>query len=219
MRRRGTLIVFAKAPRYGAAKTRLARGIGTLGAWRFYRVGLAALLRRLGRDRRWRRVLAVTPDRLAQPARFWPRRWRRVGQGPGDLGRRMARAMDGVAAGPVVLIGADIPAIGTAHIARAFAALQAADLVFGPAEDGGYWLVGARGRARRRRSLERLFAAVRWSTWAALADTLANQPPTWRHALVDRLADVDDAAALARARRGAKGRARTGRTRHRTKRK
>ena len=83
----------------------------------------------------------------------------------------------------------------THHIARAFALLGGHDLVFGPARDGGFWLVGA----RRGRPLPRsLFDGVRWSTPTALADTLAGLPRYVTTALVDTLDDVDDAAALRR---------------------
>jgi glycosyltransferase A (GT-A) superfamily protein (DUF2064 family) len=87
----------------------------------------------------------------------------------------------------VVIIGADIPEIRADHIARAFAALGTADLVFGPARDGGYWLIGAKGPARR----VPMFANVRWSTRHALADTRANLEGR-RVALLDLLDDVDD---------------------------
>jgi glycosyltransferase A (GT-A) superfamily protein (DUF2064 family) len=68
--------------------------------------------------------------------------------------------------------------------------------VFGPAEDGGYWLVGQ----RRLKPMPDLFRAVRWSTPHALADTLANLRVGETHALVARLADVDDGHAYRRLR-------------------
>ena len=95
--------------------------------------------------------------------------------------------------GAVVIIGADIPDVTARHVARAFAALGHADAVFGPATDGGYWLIGARGSARNTT----MFGRVRWSTEHALADTLRNL--AWRRvALIDVLGDIDDAAAYAR---------------------
>ncbi len=187
------LIVFAHAPVLGQVKRRLARGIGAGAALAFYRRTLAALLRRLARDPRWHTVLAVAPDSSAHWGRLWPVRLARIGQGAGDLGTRMARRLESGRAGPVVIIGADIPAIEARHVWRAFRALAAAEFVFGPAEDGGYWLVGSRQRPLPRG----LFANVRWSTPHALADTLANLERR-RVTLVDRLADVDDAAASRR---------------------
>ena len=189
LRPRRHLIVFLKAPRLGAVKRRLARGIGPVAAWRFYRQTCRALLRRLAHDRRWRLVLALTPDGAIPPP-DWPRGLHRVGQGRGDLGARMLRAMRAMPAGPVLLIGSDIPGIRTAHLSAAFGALGRADAVFGPAADGGYWLVGL----RHPRRLPGLFDGVRWSTGHALDDTVANLPAHRRHLQVAELADVDTAA-------------------------
>ncbi|MBX9701500.1 MAG: TIGR04282 family arsenosugar biosynthesis glycosyltransferase [Acetobacteraceae bacterium] len=183
---RGTLILFARAPRLGTVKRRLARGIGAVPALRFHRTQLAGQVRTLGRDRRWRTVLAVTPDLTAQRGTRWPGGLQRQAQGGGDLGRRMGRAL--ARHRPLaVLIGCDIPGIRPADIATAFRALRAgAPAVFGPSEDGGYWLVGL--GARRP---ERPFDAVRWSTGTTLADTVANLRGPRPPALVRRLRDVD----------------------------
>jgi rSAM/selenodomain-associated transferase 1 len=178
-------VVFARAPRLGAVKRRLAKGIGALAALRFYRGQLSAVLRATARDRRWRTVLAVTPDRA--PAR-WPVAAPRIGQGRGDLGQRMLRAMRPHRR--CVLVGSDIPGIAARDIAAAFRALGRADAVFGPARDGGYWLVGL---GPRRPAAP--FAAVRWSTRHALADTEANFAGR-RLARVRTLRDVDTAADL-----------------------
>ena len=184
-----TLILFARTPRLGAVKRRLAAGIGRMAALRFHRLTLEETLRRLARDARWRSVLCVTAGTYR-----WPRGITRIAQDRGGLGERMARAIAAMPPGPVVLVGSDIPGIAPAHIARALHALAAGDTVFGPAGDGGYWLVGVRDRAL----LRGLFRGVRWSTDHALADTIANLPPGRRHALVDELSDVDDEAAWRR---------------------
>jgi glycosyltransferase A (GT-A) superfamily protein (DUF2064 family) len=97
--------------------------------------------------------------------------------------------------GPVVLVGSDIPALRAGHVAHAFRLLGRNDFVFGPAGDGGFWLVGA----RRRKPMPRaLFAGVRWSTAQALADTLAGLPSGYSRGLADMLDDVDDAQDLRR---------------------
>lgn len=198
------LVVFAKAPVMGAVKRRLAADIGPVAATRFYRTTLAELLRRLGGDPRWRLWLAVTPDPAAKEPGLWPAvaagaRAPLRPQGPGDLGARMARVLSpppfGPPPGPVVLVGSDIPAIRPGHIAKAFAALERHPLVFGPASDGGFWLVGARRRPAAPRGL---FHNVRWSTPHALADTMANLTET--PALLDTLHDVDDGRAYEDAR-------------------
>jgi rSAM/selenodomain-associated transferase 1 len=188
------LVVFAKAPCMGRVKHRLARDIGPVSALRFHYETTAALLRRLDRDRRWRTWLALTPDRAACGPRYWKSAAARIPQGSGALGERMQRALRQIPAGPVVIIGSDIPAITAAHVWSAFRALGSHDLVFGPAADGGYWLVGA----RRRPFMPALFRQVRWSTEHALADTLAGAPPRVRIAFVATLEDIDDLCALRR---------------------
>ncbi|WGW05139.1 TIGR04282 family arsenosugar biosynthesis glycosyltransferase [Tropicibacter oceani] len=187
-----TLIVMVKEPRPGRVKTRLGRDIGhTAAAW-WFRHQTRALLRRL-QDPRWQIVLAVSPDREGLQSRIWPAHLPRLAQGRGNLGDRMARMMRAAPPGPVCVIGADIPGITPASIWRAFTSLGAHDAVFGPAPDGGYWLVGVRNAAAVPSAL---FQGVRWSSQHALADSLASLSGA-RVALVDELRDVDTVADLA----------------------
>ena len=106
----------------------------------------------------------------------------------------MTRAAAAAPPGPVIIVGSDIPDIRSRHVSRAFRLLGRHDAVFGPATDGGYWLVGARDR----RILPGLFRGIRWSTEHALADTLANLEGGHRAAFTDTLDDVDDGAAYQR---------------------
>ena len=182
-----------KEPRPGRVKTRLGRDIGMVGAAWWFRHQTRSLIRRL-RDPRWQIVLAVSPDREGLSSRIWPADLPRAAQGRGDLGDRMGRMLRGMPAGPVCLIGADIPGITRGHIARGFATLGQAQMVFGPAPDGGYWLVGAQRYGALPLSL---FRNVRWSTEHALADTLASVPGC-RVALLDELRDVDRVTDLPR---------------------
>jgi rSAM/selenodomain-associated transferase 1 len=179
---RDTVVVFARAPRLGTIKRRLARDVGHRTALGFHRNTLIALLRGLCTDRRFHTVLAVTPDRAVFPL---PVAAARIGQGGGDIGHRMHRACARFRRGRVVIIGCDVPAAAASDVAAAFKALGMADAVFGPATDGGYWLVGL---GPRRPSSP--FAGARWSTEHALADTLRNFR-CHRTALLRRLSDVD----------------------------
>ena len=183
------LAIFAKAPRLGQAKRRLAADIGMVAAARFQRLALDATVRRLMADRRWDTWLATTGGAMR-----WPAGVKRMKQPSGDLGRRMKWAMRGFTPGPVVIIGSDIPDIQPSHVAAAFRALGRYDVVFGPAVDGGYWLVGA----RRRPMLPDLFKAVRWSTRHALGDTIINLGDKFSYALLETLIDIDDGPALER---------------------
>lgn len=165
------LIVMAKRPVAGAVKRRLAQGIGAAAAVRFYRTTLSHTLLRLGADPRWRTYLAVTPD-LSLADACWPSATMvtRVPQGHGDLGARMQSLFDRMPPGPVVIVGSDIPAIRPRHIAHAFRLLGRADAVFGPAPDGGYWLVGLKRRPGRLVP----FGNVPWSSEQTLSGTLTN---------------------------------------------
>jgi rSAM/selenodomain-associated transferase 1 len=187
---RPVVILFARAPRLGAVKRRLACEIGARAALHFYTRTLAAIARPIARDRRWRTLLATTPPGArADWSRFVPRGTPRIAQPRGDLGRRMERAMRPFPR--AILAGTDIPELGPADIAAAVRALGRSDAVFGPAEDGGFWLVGMGPRRPARP-----FARVRWSGPHALADTLRNFAGR-RVAFLRRLRDVDTAADLA----------------------
>lgn len=184
------LVVLVKEPRMGRVKTRLAAGLGIGGATAFYRNTTRDVLRRLGQDPRWRTVLAITPDEAAFDERFasvFPRHLHRLPQGSGDLGARMGRVFETLPHGRAVIIGSDIPGITTDHIARAFKALGAHDAVFGPSDDGGYWLVGQRRTPR----VIPMFGQVRWSTEFALEDTLKSLPRGTSSSRLEALIDVD----------------------------
>ena len=185
------LVVMAKRPQIGRVKTRLARDIGACEALRFFRSASAALIRRVGRDPRWQTVIAVAPDDAMHERGIWPASVPRVPQGGGDLGERMGRLFRELPPGPVVIIGADIPGITSAHVASAFAALGKHDAVLGPADDGGYWLVGLRRRPR----IAEIFANVRWSSEHTFGDTAKNiQGQGMSLAMIGTLADIDTGA-------------------------
>lgn len=181
-----TLIIFARVPQMGRVKTRIARDLGNVAALRLYRALLDRTLSNVD-DPRWQIIVAATPS----PARFGRNA---IAQGAGDLGARMARIFRREMKGPIVIIGTDCPDISRAQIARAFAALGKSDCVIGPAEDGGYWLIGM----KRTRATPRIFRGVRWSSSFALQDTLASLPRGLGVALLEKLGDVDEAADIAR---------------------
>ncbi len=185
---RNTLIVMVKEPHPGRVKTRLGAEIGmTRAAW-WFRHQSARLLRRI-EDPRWDVMLAVSPDAKGLASRVWPAHLPKIAQGRGDLGDRMGRLLRTFATGPSCVIGADVPGVQKPNIAKAFNLLRSCDAVFGPAVDGGYWLVGA------RKLPVAAFQNVRWSTEHALADTAASFKGA-RIGYGDTLADVDTAADL-----------------------
>ncbi|MEQ9639461.1 MAG: TIGR04282 family arsenosugar biosynthesis glycosyltransferase [Alphaproteobacteria bacterium] len=184
-----TVYVFARAPVLGQVKTRLAAGIGDRQALDFYVATLRRTVSVLAADTRWRTVLAVTPDSSADDPNVWPEGVARVAQGEGDLGARMMRCLGPA---PALVVGSDIPGIEAAHIADAIEKLADHDMVFGPAEDGGFWLVGTAGPPPAT-----IFENVRWSSEHALADTLAGLDGH-SVARVATLWDVDDEAGFRR---------------------
>jgi rSAM/selenodomain-associated transferase 1 len=179
------LVIMSKEPAAGRVKTRLARDLGVVTATAAYRALTAALIATLGQDRRWTTTLALAPD-AAIATRMFDARVLRMPQGPGNLGERLQRITASAPDGPLVIIGADCPAIPASAIATAFRKLGNNDVVLGPTDDGGYWLVGLR---RRPRAL-RIFDNVRWSTDNALSDTLRNCKGL-TVSEIERRADVD----------------------------
>ena len=123
-------------------------------------------------------------------------------QGDGDLGARLARAAArALAAGPVLLIGADCPELDRQRLAAAADALASHDAVLHPAADGGYVLLGL------RRFDPAPFEGIAWSTDGVAAQTLARLASLgWSVDVRETLHDVDvpedlarvDGAALAR---------------------
>lgn len=181
------IIIFCKAPRFGTVKTRLARDLGQTQALRFYRASLRATIRHARAVRGAETVLCVTPDH-STGAGDWPPDIARIGQGAGDLGARMRRALAGFQDRDRILIGGDIPGIRPRHLRQALRLLRRRDAILGPATDGGFWLVGL----SRGAPPPGLFRSVRWSTPETLAESRATLPAAWRVGTASRLNDVDD---------------------------
>lgn len=185
--------MFLKAPRPGQVKTRLAADLDGEAAAGIYRmlVGLT-----LGRLEGFEDVeLRYTPDDADAEAEVevagWRRQagWRLRPQGQGDLGDRLERALAeafGEGAGRVVIVGTDCPWLEASDLEEAFEALGRSEVVIGPAEDGGYWLLGL-DRARPE-----LLRGIPWSTPGVYDMTLRRaREAGLRVAELRRLRDVD----------------------------
>jgi rSAM/selenodomain-associated transferase 1 len=184
--------VFAKAPTPGRVKTRLIPALGASGAAKLQRQLIARTLRTaiaagLGTPELWCAPDPVDPFFVAcakqHGLHLQP-------QGEGDLGTRMARALQSaLAAGaPGLLIGCDCPALTPDYLRAAAAALaEGNDAVFGPAEDGGYVLIGA------ARSLPaQLFENIAWGTSTVMQATRARLARgNWRWRELALLWDLD----------------------------
>lgn len=189
--RRVHILIYAKPPRMGLAKTRLARSLGSPAhAQRIARMSLARTMRAV-QVGPWTPILYTAPDSALQDTLggLWPKRIRRRSQGRGDLTSRLNKGLKECPLGPVLFIGADAPDLSPALLAQAIRALRQTDAVFGPASDGGFWLFGLNKTARTRSP----FHNVRWSTQHALSDVRANLPTSSGIAYLPTLIDIDEA--------------------------
>jgi rSAM/selenodomain-associated transferase 1 len=159
-----TLIVFARAPQPGDAKTRLAADLGVNAAHRLYAAMFADTLDLAGRVPA-RRLLSLAGSAVPD----LPPGWAVVRQPELSFGERLAWSFAqafALGARRCVLIGADAPHLQPGWIAGAFAALSRDDVAIGPTHDGGYYLLGLREAAPW------IFREVSWSTPAVFAQTL-----------------------------------------------
>lgn len=189
------IIVFAKAPVAGCAKTRLIPALGPQGAANLAeRLMHAALVHAVGAQL-GPVELCVAPDRshAAFAAAVQRHGVTLTEQGDGDLGERMARAFDRVlrTQPAALLIGTDAPGLDAAYLRAAAQALHDSDAVLGPAADGGYTLVGL------TRPRPELFLQMRWSHDQVMAHTRERLAQLQlRHAELPLLHDVDEPADL-----------------------
>lgn len=157
-----TLGMFVKNPEPGRVKTRLAKAIGDSAAAQLYRGFVADLIPRF-RSTGTRRVLAYSPAEAACREFFtqqsagsyelWP-------QPITGLGTRMRQFFEAFGPEPVVLIGSDSPTLPAGFPDVAFAMLKHADVVLGPATDGGLYLIGL----NQQRRAWPIFDDIDWST-------------------------------------------------------
>jgi len=182
------LIVFVKAPRVGAVKTRLAQEIGARAACDAYGTLVRVVLRKI--DALPNVQLRYSPDDAATGVQHWRKpSWTIAAQGAGDLGARLTGAFSDAfdsGASRVVIIGSDCPWLSATDIQQAWSDLETHDAVLGPACDGGYWLVGL------RELLPELFQGISWSTGNVLEQSIARANARGlRLRLLRELRDVD----------------------------
>ena len=180
------LVIFARLPVPGKAKTRLIPALGEEGAARLY----ARLLNRTVEEAKASGLsfqLRVTGGECTAFRELYGEDVEVVEQGPGDLGDRMARVE-----GPALIIGSDCPGMTAPLIRAAAGALDDRSVVIGPATDGGYYLIGF------REQLPWLFAEMEWSTPSVFAETLARLAARGLGpAVLPELSDIDTPEDLA----------------------
>jgi rSAM/selenodomain-associated transferase 1 len=191
------LLVFARAPCLGQVKTRLSASIGDANALRLYRAmlgRLGALLEGMDWD------LWVTSNKFHKDFLSICKSKNICDQKEGDLGQRMLHAISCSLAQEsiefVVLIGTDCPALEPAYLECAFEALQeGVEVVLGPAEDGGYVLVGM------RQPVPEIFSNINWGSGTVLEETVQRlRQLGLSYRLLETLWDVDTVEDLPRLR-------------------
>jgi rSAM/selenodomain-associated transferase 1 len=181
--------IFAKAPRPGQVKTRLAAASSPEWAARVAEAFLLDLLGRLS-QLDMPRVLAYSPLEEEEYFRgLAGDAFSLVPQVEGNLGQRMAAFFAGQfhsGADAVVLLGTDSPTVPLAFVEQAFRELERVDVVLGPATDGGYYLLGC------ARQVPPIFENIAWSASSVLRDTVrCLMDPRWRLAVLPPWYDVD----------------------------
>ncbi|MGH7512089.1 MAG: TIGR04282 family arsenosugar biosynthesis glycosyltransferase [Gemmatimonadales bacterium] len=183
-----TVAIFLKAPRVGSVKTRLAAAIGERQALRLYRVMASrtlAAVREAGFDAT---IWFAPADAGAEMRRWLGEEWDLRPQASGDLGARLAAAEQAVSRGDGWLaIGGDCPRLDAELLQVAATVVSRDEIVVGPSEDGGYYLIGGRTPLPPA-----LFVDMPWSTGGVLAETrvrLTRAGVAWRE--LPTLRDVD----------------------------
>jgi rSAM/selenodomain-associated transferase 1 len=181
--------VFAKEPRPGSVKSRLAASIGDEEAAQLYAAFLTDLLARF-RCVPARRVIAFTPDTaLAHFQKLAGGFYEVEPQVRGDLGVRMSHFFRSHCDGgtrSVVLVGSDTPHLPARTVADAFDRLRSHPVVLGPCDDGGYYLIGM------NRYVPEIFDGIEWSTSNVFRQTLGRlESAGLAPSLLDPMFDVD----------------------------
>lgn len=190
------VIVFVKYPEPGKVKTRLAKFIGFERAAELYREFAAMTFRiceQLANAARF--AFFTPPEKRTELCELFPGQWYWLEQHASpDLGVRLHHAISRVLAlgyDRVLTIGTDSPTLPLAYLEEAAAKLREHDLVLGPAEDGGYYLIGVKVAPMA------LFEGVAWSTEEVFAQTLKRAEALQLSVhLLPQWYDIDDAATL-----------------------
>ena len=192
------LSIVAKKPAPGAAKTRLSPPLSARQASQLYECFLRDTLDLVRQVAGVSRLVAYTPAEEAEYFRALAPDFDLVPQVGADLGERLDSVLThclSVGFHQAVVLGSDCPTLPVAYLSAAFDLLGGADVVLGPAEDGGYYLIGV------ERPQSALLRQVPMSTPRVLEDTLAlAQRQGISVALLPRWYDVDTARDLARLR-------------------
>ena len=182
-----TLIIFTKNLVFGKVKTRLASSVGNDKAFEIYTLLIAhthAITHQLSMNK-----IVFYSDEI-EADDLWGNDYKKQLQAGNDLGERMLNAFEfsfQKSNGKAIIIGCDCPQLTTQIINHAFEQLDNCDVIIGPAEDGGYYLLGM------KKLHEQLFANIEWSTNKVLTETIKRcNENKLSYNLLPTLNDVDE---------------------------
>ncbi len=185
------IIVFVKNLKVGKVKTRLAASVGNQMALRIYKALIQITFTAISLSKATK-VIYMAED-LETNTPFIPDSWSMKIQNGENLGDRMAHAFSQELQqnNKAVLIGTDCPEINDTLITKAFQALDTYDVILGPAEDGGYYLIGLKSPKHA------LFEKIKWSTSSVLSETIGRCiAANLTYFLLPTLSDLDVAEDL-----------------------
>lgn len=163
------IIIFARNPKLGKVKTRLAKTIGDFATLETYKILMkhtANVVEKSNAEK------IVFYSEYIDHNDVWAKiKCKKVKQSEGDLGEKMQTAFEyafELGHKKIVIIGSDVYSLKTEHIDSAFTQLQTHDVVIGPAHDGGYYLLGLNF------IIPELFEQKKWGTSSVLENTLAD---------------------------------------------
>ena len=191
------ILRFLKAPRMGCVKTRLARDVGAQSALQIYRKLVERQLSEIPSE--YHTEIHYTPGEALEEMRNWlGNKYEFYPQCEGELGMRLEYAIANAfkrGAKQVICVGGDCPNLDWSYFKQTISALRSDyDVVFGPSEDGGYYLVGLNAPHIQ------LFQNIPWSTASTLEESLSQSSAlNLRTKLLDTLYDIDEVSDLTRA--------------------
>ena len=163
------IIIFARNPKLGKVKTRLAKTIGDFAALETYKILMKHTANVVEKNNAEKIVFY---SEYINNNDVWAKiKCKKVKQSEGDLGEKMQTAFEyafELGYKKIVIIGSDVYSLKTEHIDSAFTQLETHDVVIGPAHDGGYYLLGLNF------IIPELFEQKKWGTSSVLENTLAD---------------------------------------------
>ncbi|MCG8608135.1 TIGR04282 family arsenosugar biosynthesis glycosyltransferase [bacterium] len=191
------IVVFAKFPESGKVKTRLGKQIGNDAAASLYKLFMAQTFQITAQLDATCFVTVEPAYKAEQFANYVPRDCYIFPQKGQDLGRRLLHAFDFVfsqKSTKVIALGTDSPTLPAEYVTEAFQRLDYTDVVIGPAEDGGYYLIGI------NQPQKALFEGIKWSSDLVLKTTIERaQKIGLSYSLLPIWYDVDELDSLRRA--------------------